>query len=160
MAWAVLARYAASVVKPAERPATYEDVVRAPAHQVAELIAGVLHLSPRPGKAHAVASSVLGEELGPPFRRGRGGPGGWILLDEPELHLGDDVLVPDLGGWRRERMPALTTELSYFTVAPDWVAKCCRRRRNAWIARRSCRSMHAPRFVISGSSIRSCACSR
>jgi Uma2 family endonuclease len=123
MASAALDRYAAAVVKPAKRLATYEDVMRAPAHQVAELVAGVLHLSPRPGKAHAAASSVLGEELGPPFRRGRGGPGGWILLDEPELHLGPEVLVPDLAGWRRERMPALTTELSYFTLAPDWVCE-------------------------------------
>jgi hypothetical protein len=56
---------------------------------------------------HAVAASAIGEELGPPFKRGRGGPGGWVILFEPELHLGGDALVPDLAGWRRERMPQI-----------------------------------------------------
>jgi Uma2 family endonuclease len=108
---------------PARRQATYDDVLAAPAHLVAELIDGELLLSPRPAKPHAAAATALGEELGPPFKRGKGGPGGWILLDEPELHLGGDVVVPDLGGWRRERMPALTNDLPYFTLAPDWVCE-------------------------------------
>ena len=89
---------------------------------VAELIHGVLHTNPRPASPHAVASSALGEELGPPFKRGRGGPGGWILLDEPELHLGENVLVPDLAGWRRERMPAID-DVPFFTLPPDWVCE-------------------------------------
>jgi Uma2 family endonuclease len=108
---------------PVNRRATYEDVLSAPSYMVAEIIDGDLRLSPRPGKAHAAAATALGEELGPPFKRGRGGPGGWILLFEPELHLGSDILVPDLGGWRRERMPALTTEEPFFTLAPDWVCE-------------------------------------
>src|ERR1051326_6902250 len=95
---------------PARRQATYEDVLRAPSHKVAEIIDGELILSPRPAGPHTVATTALGEELGPPFKRGRGGPGGWIILDEPELHLGRDVLVPDLAGWRRERLPALTND--------------------------------------------------
>lgn len=111
------------MVDPAPRRATYDDVRRAPPHLVAELVDGVLHLSPRPAKPHTVASSALGEELGPPFKRGRGGPGGWIILDEPEVHLGEDVVVPDLGGWRRERMPTITNDLPYFTIAPDWVCE-------------------------------------
>jgi Uma2 family endonuclease len=111
------------VVNPAKRRATYEDLLLVPEHLVAEIVDGELHTSPRPGKPHALATSVLGEELGPPFRRGRGGPGGWILLDEPELHLGGDVLVPDLAGWRRERMPVLTDELPYFELAPDWICE-------------------------------------
>jgi Uma2 family endonuclease len=90
---------------------------------VRALIGGELRLSPRPAKPHAAAATALGEELGPPFKRGRGGPGGWILLFEPELHLGDDILVPDRAGWRRERMPILTTEEPYFTLAPDWVCE-------------------------------------
>lgn len=65
---------------------------------------------------------MLGEELGPPFKRGRGGPGGWILLDEPELHLAGDILVPDLAGWRRERLPLLPPE-PYLTLSPDWVCE-------------------------------------
>jgi Uma2 family endonuclease len=107
---------------PARKRATYEDVVAAPAHVVAELIHGVLHTHPRPASPHAAAASALGEELGPPFKRGRGGPGGWILLDEPELHLGEHVLVPDLAGWRRARMPTIR-QAPYFTLAPDWVCE-------------------------------------
>jgi Uma2 family endonuclease len=111
------------MAEPALRHATYEDVLRAPEGKVAELIGGELWLSPRPAKPHAAAASALGEELGPPFKRGRNGPGGWILLDEPELHLGRDVLVPDLGGWRRERLPSLTDEEAFFTLPPDWVCE-------------------------------------
>jgi Uma2 family endonuclease len=108
---------------PAKRRATYADVLNAPEHMVAEVIDGELELSPRPAKPHAAAATALGEELGPPFKRGRGGPGGWIILDEPELHLSADVLVPDLAGWRRERMPVMTTAEAYFTLAPDWVCE-------------------------------------
>ena len=90
---------------------------------IAEVFAGELRLQPRPAKPHAAAASALGEELGPPFKRGRGGPGGWILLDEPELHLAQDIVVPDLAGWRRERMPALVADEPFFTMAPDWLAE-------------------------------------
>ncbi len=83
---------------------------------------GELRLSPRPALAHAAAASALGEELGPPFKRGRGGPGGWIILDGPELHLGADILVPDLGGWRRSRLAEVPRE-PYLTLAPDWVCE-------------------------------------
>lgn len=107
----------------AKRPATYEDVLRAPPHLVAEVIDGELRLSPRPALPHAAAASALGEELGPPFKRGRGGPGGWIILDEPEIHLQADILVPDLGGWRRERLGALDAGAPYLSLAPDWVAE-------------------------------------
>jgi Uma2 family endonuclease len=106
-----------------KRPATYEDVLRSPPHMLAEVIDGELRLSPRPAKPHTAAASALGEELGPPFKRGRGGPGGWIIVDEPELHLGRDILVPDLAGWRRERMEAMVADEPFFTLAPDWVAE-------------------------------------
>jgi Uma2 family endonuclease len=108
--------------EPAKRRASYEDVLAAPPHKVAEIIDGELVLSPRPAAPHAAAATALGEELGPPFKRGRGGPGGWIILDEPELHLDRNVLVPDLGGWRRETMGAIANE-PYFTVRPDWVCE-------------------------------------
>lgn len=107
----------------ARRAATYADVLAAPDHLVAEVIEGELSLLPRPRKPHAAAATALGEELGPPFKRGRGGPGGWFLLFEPELHLGSDILVPDLAGWRRERMPQLVDDEAYFTLAPDWVCE-------------------------------------
>jgi Uma2 family endonuclease len=106
----------------AKRRATYDDVLSAPPHRVAEVIEGELILSPRPAGPHSVAASALGEELGPPFKRGRGGPGGWIILDEPELHLRPDILVPDLAGWRRTTMPAVANE-AYFSVRPDWVCE-------------------------------------
>jgi len=110
------------VSESAHRYATYEDVLAAPAHQVAEIIAGQMHLHPRPAGPHAVASSALGEELGPPFKRGKGGPGGWIILDEPELHLGAEIMVPDLAGWRRETMDHVGN-VPYFEIRPDWVCE-------------------------------------
>ena len=104
------------------RVATYDDVLAAPRNVVAELVLGVLHTHSRPRLKHARASSALGVELGHPFERGRGGPGGWIILDEPELHLGADILVPDLGGWRRSRLPELPDE-AFLTLAPDWLCE-------------------------------------
>ena len=107
---------------PGKKEASYVDVLNAPPNKVAEIIHGELVLSPRPAGPHTAAATALTEELGPPFKRGRGGPGGWIILAEPELHLGRDVLVPDLAGWRRETMPAVANE-PYFTVRPDWVCE-------------------------------------
>ena len=103
-------------------PATYQDVLDAPAHVVAELIGGTLHTHPRRAPRHARAGARLISKLGPPFDEGDGGPGGWRIFYEPELHLDDKVLVPDLAGWRRERMPELP-ESAYFTLAPDWVCE-------------------------------------
>lgn len=108
---------------PAKRRATYEDVLAAPAHVVAEVVHGVLHTQPRPAVPHARATTRLGGHLDGPFDRGRGGPGGWVILDEPELHLHDDILVPDLGGWRRSRMPRVPMEAAFVKLAPDWVCE-------------------------------------
>jgi Uma2 family endonuclease len=109
------------------KPATYADLERVPAHLVGELIDGDLHLSPRPSVLHARVTTVLSGDLHGPFGRGTGGPGGWILLIEPELRLGGssggaDVIVPDLAGWRRERMPELP-DAPAIAVAPDWVCE-------------------------------------
>jgi Uma2 family endonuclease len=103
-------------------PATYADLLEVPDHLVAEILDGELHASPRPALPHARAASVLGVAIGGPFDRGAGGPGGWWILFEPELHLGPDVLVPDLAGWRRERLPVIPAE-AFLSVAPDWVAE-------------------------------------
>jgi Uma2 family endonuclease len=105
-----------------KRPATYEDLVALPENLVGQIIDGELFAHPRPASPHAVASSALGGELYGPFQRGRGGPGGWWLLDEPELHFGKNVLVPDFAGWRRERM-AEVPRVPFFTLAPDWVCE-------------------------------------
>jgi Uma2 family endonuclease len=107
---------------PARRRATYDDLRKVPSHLVAEILNGELVTSPRPAPRHARAASSLGGELYGPFDRGRRGPGGWIILSDPEIHLGADVLVPDLASWRRERMPALP-ESSAFEIAPDWVCE-------------------------------------
>jgi Uma2 family endonuclease len=116
---------------PAMKPrrATYADLEAVPANKVAELIRGTLHVMPRPAPRHANASSMLTGELTGPFGRGRGGPGGWWILAEPELHFPDptepgaiDALVPDLAGWRRDRMPDLPST-AYFALAPDWICE-------------------------------------
>jgi Uma2 family endonuclease len=106
----------------ARKVATYDDVLAAPPHMVAEIVDGDLILSPRPASRHAAAVSTLSEELGPPFKRGRGGPGGWRIIYEPELHFASNVLVPDLAGWRRERM-ALLPDAPFITLAPDWICE-------------------------------------
>ena len=102
--------------------ATYQDVLAAPPDRVAEVVDGVLYTNPRPAMPHALASSALEIDLGAAFQFGRGGPGGWWIVVEPELHLGDDILVPDLAGWRRKRMPSYP-ETAYTTLAPDWVCE-------------------------------------
>ncbi|RME32986.1 MAG: Uma2 family endonuclease [Gammaproteobacteria bacterium] len=106
----------------APRKARYEDLLELPDNAVGEILAGQLYASPRPAPRHARASTALTGSLWDPYDRGDGGPGGWWILDEPELHLGEDVLVPDLAGWRRERMPELP-ETAWFGLAPDWVCE-------------------------------------
>lgn len=107
----------------AKRPATYADIEALPEHLVGELIEGELFVSPRPASLHTLASSRLGRSLGP-FDQGFGGgaPGGWWILDEPELHFGRNVLIPDLAAWRVERMPEYP-DAPFFTLAPDWVCE-------------------------------------
>lgn len=107
----------------ARKPATYADLEALPPNLVGEIIAGELYASPRPAMPHAVASSVLGYALIGPFQLGVGGPGGWLIVDEPELHLGEDVLVPDLAGWRWERLPPEALTTSAVKLAPDWLCE-------------------------------------
>ena len=104
------------------RPARYADIEALPENVVGEILNGILYTHARPATPHAQAATTLGEELGPPFKRGRGGPGGWVILWEPELHLVEDVVVPDLAGWRRERMPELP-HAPAITLAPDWLCE-------------------------------------
>ena len=103
-------------------PATYADLEAVPTHLVAEIVFGTLVTHPRPAPPHAVATGALQIELGGPFQKGRGGPGGWIFGFEPELHLGPHVVVPDLAGWRRERLLTMPTT-AYIETPPDWVCE-------------------------------------
>ncbi len=113
------------MVRPARDPRDelYEAYLRVPSHLRAEIIHGTLYVLPRPAPRHANASSGLGAELHGAFQRARGGPGGWWILDEPELQLSPkEPVVPDLAGWRVERMPELP-DTAHFTLAPDWVCE-------------------------------------
>ncbi len=114
-----------SPVAEPKRKATYDDVLAAPEHLVAEILDGELFLSPRPATPHANASSVLGADVLGAFHRPPGDPprpGGWWILDEPELHLRDDIVVPDIAGWRRERLPRIPNA-AWIDVAPDWLCE-------------------------------------
>jgi Uma2 family endonuclease len=112
----------------------HEDVLAAPPHVIAEVVQGVLHTQPRPAMPHTRAASRLGGELGGPFDRGRGGPGGWIVLHEPELHLGEDIVVADLAGWRRQRLPkVLSPSTQAFDRADKLDVHAKAGVQNAWI---------------------------
>lgn len=106
--------------KPLKKGATYDDLRDVPENYVAEMFDGELYASPRPALPHAYAATALTGKLDEPFQRS--GPGGWVILAEPELHFGNDVLVPDLAGWRRERLPTVPVD-AYLTLSPDWVCE-------------------------------------
>jgi Uma2 family endonuclease len=113
------------MTQPVRRPATYEDVLSAPENHVAQVLDGELLVHPRPARRHTRTASALGARLFGQFDSGPGDEGGgWVILDEPELHLGADILVPDLAGWRVERFPGDDDcDDPFFTVAPDWVCE-------------------------------------
>lgn len=113
------------VRNPATKPVSYADILALPQHVVGEIIDGELHVSPRPAPRHAVVATDVTVAIGKGFGGRAGGgdtPGGWWILAEPELHLGRDVLVPDIAGWRRERMPRIP-DTAWFELAPDWVCE-------------------------------------
>lgn len=110
--------------KPGKRAATYEDVLRAPDDRTAQVLEGQLILTPRPRLEHQTAAGALRGALDPFIRKpgGPNGPGGWWILMEPEVHLQRDILVPDVAGWRRDRMPE-GPRGPYATLAPDWICE-------------------------------------
>ena len=110
------------MLNPKARPATYADLEALPANQVGEIVFGVLHAQPRPAPRDGLAANELATEITLPFGRGRGGSGGWIFLVEPELHFGPHVVVPDLAGWRVERL-APFPETAFIETPPDWLAE-------------------------------------
>ena len=106
----------------AKRNATYADLQAVPPHLVAELIDGSLVTHPRPAPPHAIAANSLADEVSSTFQKGRGGPGGWVFMTEPELHLGIQVVVPDIAGWRIERLSEVP-DAAYLETQPDWVCE-------------------------------------
>jgi hypothetical protein len=106
----------------AEKPATYADIEALPEHLVGEILFGHLVTHPRPARRHGGATSAVGAVVTTSHQFGSGGPGGWIFVDEPERHLGPHIVVPDIAGWRRERMTE-PAERAWFEVAPDWVCE-------------------------------------
>jgi Uma2 family endonuclease len=110
------------MLKAKARPATYADLEALPPNMIGEIVFGTLHAHPRPAPRHGVAAGELQAELTPPFRRGKGGPGGWTFIVEPELHLGPHVIVPDIGGWRRERLSPFPTT-AFVATPTDWLCE-------------------------------------
>ena len=112
-----------SMSSPTRAKATYDDIVALPPHVTGEILAGELYTQARPAGLHQLVSGDLFFDLKGPFGRGVDGPGGWVFVIEPELHLGDDVIVPDLAAWRADRLPIELREREFFEVTPDWVAE-------------------------------------
>lgn len=110
------------MLKPLKKDATYADLYGVPDNFIAEILGGELYASPWLQLPQTLALSVLNSKIGAPFDLGDNGPGGWLVLFKPELRMRDDVLVPDLAAWRRERLPAVPTN-EYPTAAPDWVCE-------------------------------------
>jgi Uma2 family endonuclease len=106
----------------AKKIATYADIEALPPHVTGEIIYGTLYAQPSPAPRHGAAQAALSGELGNPFQKGKGGPGGWIFITVPELHIDGHVLVPDIAGWRRNRMPSMP-ETAYIELAPDWICE-------------------------------------
>lgn len=105
-----------------KHPATYDDIRRLPEGMNGEIVDGELFASPRPRMGHGHVATSLAGELTGPFGHGRGGPGGWWIIFEPELHFGPNVLIPDVAGWRRDRLPRMT-DVPFMELAPDWICE-------------------------------------
>lgn len=111
------------MVQPAKKKTSYEDLFDLPENMTGEIIAGELFVTPRPSRKHTYAASALDKRLGAPYQFGEGGgPGGWVIIVEPEIKLGENILVPDLAGWKKERFP-FEENTNWISAVPDWVCE-------------------------------------
>ncbi|MBF0119048.1 MAG: Uma2 family endonuclease [Desulfobacterales bacterium] len=113
------------MLTPIKTNANYEDLYTIPENMIGEIIDGELYAMPRPSYRHSNAASIIGWQIIGPYRFGIGGPGGWIILDEPEIKFSEsksDTVVPDLAGWKKERMPELPKK-NWTSIAPDWICE-------------------------------------
>ena len=109
--------------EPAKTKALYEDLFAVPENMTGEIIDGEVIATPRPSRRHTLVTGLLGGEIIPPYFHGwGGGPGGWIIIIESEVGLGEDILVPDLAGWKKERFP-VSEETNWISVVPEWVCE-------------------------------------
>jgi len=111
-------------MQPVSQPTLYEYLEGLPAGVTGEILNGQLHTQPRPSFPHSRVSFKLASKIDGPYDDGIGGPGGWWIFIEPEVHFARDmeVTVPDLAGWRRERVPYLPED-HHIEVVPDWICE-------------------------------------
>lgn len=107
-----------------QTPDLYNQLTELPENLTGEILNGQLYTNPRPSGKHVSVATNLSIDIGSPYQRGKGGPGGWRILVEPEVHfvLDTEVVVPDVAGWRKERLPEVP-ESHKFMVVPDWVCE-------------------------------------
>jgi Uma2 family endonuclease len=110
------------MAEPAKRNATYADIEALPPHVTGEIIHGSLYTQPRATFVHNAAANSLSDEITGPFQKGKGGPGGWVFATEQEVQFGEHLLVPDISGWKRDRLKTLPRD-NWVTVRPDWVCE-------------------------------------
>jgi Uma2 family endonuclease len=111
------------MAEPARKIARYEDLYNIPENMTGEIINGEIIVTPKPAPRHARAAVALGSKIPPRYDFGEGGgPGGWIILSEVEILFGEDLLVPDWSGWKKERFPGWPRD-NWFSTAPDWVCE-------------------------------------
>ncbi len=107
---------------PALKLPDYDDILALPDNIIGEIINGRLQTQPRPAPRHALASSALGSQLFGHFSHNGGDSDDWWILDEPELHINNQIIVPDLAGWRKSSMTTLP-DTAWFETVPDWICE-------------------------------------
>lgn len=105
---------------PFKKNAKYADLDLIPDGWVGEIVDGDLYAHARPRIIHVRAISRLSRQLGRYDEDDS--PKGWVILPEPEIWFGKHLLVPDLAGWRRRRLPELP-DIVTMKLTPDWVCE-------------------------------------